>query len=137
MTLIASVVAALVSVSVASIATGIGAMLPDYRAESAAKVAASYGGLVCMSVAIIGVRDRRVGSFAGVPRSPRRPRAAHRRAATLCARRRAHDGYRGLAAAEARRQSAGERHRCLMDNGSAEGRYFGWVTVRFSNVMSA
>jgi hypothetical protein len=53
MTLIASIVAAFVSLAVASIATGIGAMLPDYRAESAAKVAASYGGLVCMSVAII------------------------------------------------------------------------------------
>jgi len=45
-------VALLTAVSVASIAVGIGALVPDYRAESAAKVAASFGGLVCMSVAM-------------------------------------------------------------------------------------
>jgi ABC-2 type transport system permease protein len=48
-----AVVAACTSVSVASLSVGIGALLPDYRAESAAKVAASFGGLVCMSAAML------------------------------------------------------------------------------------
>jgi ABC-2 type transport system permease protein len=47
------VVSALTATSVASLAVGIGAVLPDYQAESAAKVAASFGGLVCMTVALV------------------------------------------------------------------------------------
>ena len=43
----------LTAFSVVTLATGLGAMMPDFRAESAAKVAASFGGLVCMSVAFI------------------------------------------------------------------------------------
>jgi ABC-2 type transport system permease protein len=53
MTLLGAAVAALTAISVSSMAIGIGAILPDYHAESAAKVAASFGGLVCMSLAII------------------------------------------------------------------------------------
>jgi ABC-2 type transport system permease protein len=48
-----AVVAALTALSVSSLAIGLGATLPDYDAESAAKVAASFGGLVCMSVAMV------------------------------------------------------------------------------------
>jgi len=46
-------VAALTALSVGSLSVGLGAYLPDYRAESAAKVAASFGGLVCMSIALV------------------------------------------------------------------------------------
>ncbi len=51
--LLSAAVALFTALAVASIATGVGALMPDYRAESAAKVAASFGGLVCMSVAMI------------------------------------------------------------------------------------
>lgn len=53
MMLISALVAAGSAIAVASIATGIGALMPDFGAESAAKVAASFGGLVCMSVAMV------------------------------------------------------------------------------------
>jgi ABC-2 type transport system permease protein len=46
-------VAALTALAVGSLSVGLGAYLPDYRAESAAKVAASFGGLVCMSIALV------------------------------------------------------------------------------------
>lgn len=52
MVLLGAVVAALTAVAVCSLAVGIGAALPDYHAESAAKVAAGFGGLVCMSLAM-------------------------------------------------------------------------------------
>ncbi|MCA9669761.1 MAG: hypothetical protein KC503_29405 [Myxococcales bacterium] len=48
-----AVVAGLTAASVGALATGLGAVLPDYRAESAAKIAASFGGLVCMSLSIL------------------------------------------------------------------------------------
>ena len=38
---------------VASVAVGVGAVVPNYRADNAAKVAASFGGLVCMSSAML------------------------------------------------------------------------------------
>lgn len=44
---------ALTTVAVASLAVGVGALFPDYGAESAAKVASSFGGLVCMTVALL------------------------------------------------------------------------------------
>jgi ABC-2 type transport system permease protein len=53
MTVLGAVVSGLTAVSVAALAIGLGAVLPDYHAESAAKVAASFGGLVCMSVAMV------------------------------------------------------------------------------------
>jgi ABC-2 type transport system permease protein len=53
MTLLGAAVSGLTAISVASLAIGLGAALPDYRAESAAKVAASFGGLICMSVAMV------------------------------------------------------------------------------------
>lgn len=53
MILLGALVAALTAVSVASLSVGLGAVLPDYKAESAAKVAASFGGLVCMSMAMV------------------------------------------------------------------------------------
>jgi ABC-2 type transport system permease protein len=53
MMLLSAIVALFSALAVASIATGVGALMPDYRAESAAKVAASFGGLVCMSVAML------------------------------------------------------------------------------------
>lgn len=43
---------ALTTVSVGSLAVGLGAVFPDYTAESAAKVASSFGGLICMMVAL-------------------------------------------------------------------------------------
>jgi ABC-2 type transport system permease protein len=49
---LAAAVAGLVAVSVATIGTGLGALLPDFRAETAAKVAASFGGLVCMTISV-------------------------------------------------------------------------------------
>ncbi len=51
--LLGAVVSGMVAVSVGAIAVGMGAMLPDYRAESAAKVATSFGSLVCMIVVIL------------------------------------------------------------------------------------
>ena len=48
-----ALVAGLTAVAVSSLSIGLGAALPDYQAESAAKVASSFGGLVCMSVAIL------------------------------------------------------------------------------------
>lgn len=53
MILLGSLIALVITVAVASLSTGLGALLPDYRAETAAKVAASFGGLVCMSVALL------------------------------------------------------------------------------------
>jgi ABC-2 type transport system permease protein len=53
MVLFSGGVAALTALAVGSLSVGLGAFLPDYRAESAAKVAASFGGLVCMSVALV------------------------------------------------------------------------------------
>jgi ABC-2 type transport system permease protein len=53
MVALGAVVAACTALSVSSLAIGLGAALPDYHAESAAKVAASFGGLVCMSVAMV------------------------------------------------------------------------------------
>ena len=53
MVLLGAAVSALTAVSVCSLSIGLGAALPDYRAESAAKVAASFGGMVCMSVAML------------------------------------------------------------------------------------
>lgn len=53
MILLGAVVAALTALTVCSLAIGLGAVLPDYRAESAAKVAAGFGGMVCMSVAML------------------------------------------------------------------------------------
>lgn len=50
---IAVLVALFSAIIVTAISIGIGAMLPDFSAESAAKVAASFGGLVCMSSAMI------------------------------------------------------------------------------------
>jgi ABC-2 type transport system permease protein len=44
--------AALTTLSMGSLAVGLGAMFPDYGAESAAKVASSFGGLICMTVAL-------------------------------------------------------------------------------------
>ena len=52
MMVLSGISGALCAITVAAIATGVGAMIPDYRAESAAKIAASFGGLVCMSVAM-------------------------------------------------------------------------------------
>ena len=46
-------VSVLTAVSVVTLSVGLGAMMPDFKAESAAKVAASFGGLVCMSLAFI------------------------------------------------------------------------------------
>ena len=48
-----AVIALVITLSVAALSTGLGAVLPDYRAETAAKVAASFGGLVCMSLALL------------------------------------------------------------------------------------
>ena len=53
MKLLAAALAAIITVSVAALSTGLGAMLPDYKAETAAKVAASFGGLVCMCSALV------------------------------------------------------------------------------------
>jgi ABC-2 type transport system permease protein len=50
---LSAAVAGLTALSVCSLAIGMGAVLPDYKAESAAKVAASFGGLICMSVAMV------------------------------------------------------------------------------------
>lgn len=52
MVLFSAFVSALISLSVGGLAVGMGAMMPDYRADSAARVASSFGGLVCMSVAM-------------------------------------------------------------------------------------
>ncbi len=51
--LLAIGISVLTAVSVVTLATGLGAMMPDFKAESAAKIAASFGGLVCMSLAFI------------------------------------------------------------------------------------
>jgi ABC-2 type transport system permease protein len=53
MVLFGAAVAGVISLSVGALSVGLGAVLPDYRADSAAKVAASFGGLICMSVAIV------------------------------------------------------------------------------------
>lgn len=53
MTVLGATLAGLTAVSVGVLSAGIGAVLPDYRAESAAKVAASFGGLVCMSLSLL------------------------------------------------------------------------------------
>lgn len=50
--LLGGVVAAATALVVAAIAAGVGAILPNYSAESAAKVASSFGGLVCMTAAV-------------------------------------------------------------------------------------
>ena len=50
---LAAVEAALTAIASASIATGLGAVLPDYRAENPAKVAAGFGGLVSMTVSVL------------------------------------------------------------------------------------
>lgn len=51
--LLSAGVSALTALSVASLSTGLGAVMPDYKADSAAKVAASFGGLVCMSLSFL------------------------------------------------------------------------------------
>ncbi|MCC6750878.1 MAG: hypothetical protein IT371_24685 [Deltaproteobacteria bacterium] len=53
MMLLGAIVAALTALTVAALSIGVGALLPDYKAESAAKVAASFGGLVCMTISIV------------------------------------------------------------------------------------
>lgn len=53
LTILSAVVAALTATAVAALSLGVGALLPDYRAESAAKVAASFGALVCMTLAML------------------------------------------------------------------------------------
>ena len=53
MRLLGAALAAIITVSVAALSTGIGALLPDYKAETAAKVASSFGGLICMCSALI------------------------------------------------------------------------------------
>jgi ABC-2 type transport system permease protein len=53
MTALGAVVAGLTAVSVGVLSAGLGALMPDYRAESAAKVAASFGGLICMSLSLL------------------------------------------------------------------------------------
>jgi ABC-2 type transport system permease protein len=44
---------ALTTVAVGSLSVGLGAIFPDYRAESAAKVATSFGGLICVTIALL------------------------------------------------------------------------------------
>ncbi len=51
--LLGAAVALLTTSANAALAIGLGAMLPDYQADSAAKVAASFGGLICMILAIL------------------------------------------------------------------------------------
>jgi ABC-2 type transport system permease protein len=51
--LLGALVAGINAVAIAALATGLGAVLPDYRADSAARVAASFGGLICMSTALV------------------------------------------------------------------------------------
>ncbi len=53
MRLLGAALAAIITVPVAALSTGIGALLPDYKAETAAKVASSFGGLICMCSALI------------------------------------------------------------------------------------
>ena len=53
MVVLSALVAGLTALAVAAMAIWIGAMVPDFRAESAAKVAASFGGLACMTLAMI------------------------------------------------------------------------------------
>ena len=53
MRLLGAALAAIITVSVASLSTGLGALLPDYKAETAAKVASSFGGLICMCSALL------------------------------------------------------------------------------------
>jgi len=53
LTILSAAVAALTAIAVAALSLGVGALLPDYRAESAAKVAASFGALVCMTLAML------------------------------------------------------------------------------------
>ena len=53
MRLLGAALAAIITVSVAALSTGIGALLPDYKAETAAKVASSFGGLICMCSALL------------------------------------------------------------------------------------
>ncbi|MBK8479855.1 MAG: hypothetical protein IPL40_01550 [Proteobacteria bacterium] len=53
LTALGALVAALTATAAAGISLGVGALLPDYRAESAAKVAASFGALVCMTLAML------------------------------------------------------------------------------------
>ena len=53
LTILSAAVAALTATAVAALSLGVGALLPDYRAESAAKVAASFGALVCMTLAML------------------------------------------------------------------------------------
>ena len=50
---ISVVTSALIAFSVATLSIGLGAMFPDFEAESAAKVAASFGGLVTMIAALV------------------------------------------------------------------------------------
>jgi len=50
--LLGAVISMFSACAIAALATGLGAVVPDYQADSAAKVAASFGGLVCMSTAL-------------------------------------------------------------------------------------
>jgi ABC-2 type transport system permease protein len=52
MTVLSALLGGMNATAVAAMSTGIGALTPDYRAESSAKVAASLGGLVCMTAAL-------------------------------------------------------------------------------------
>ncbi|MBW2732098.1 MAG: hypothetical protein JRH20_06860 [Deltaproteobacteria bacterium] len=53
MMILGATVALLTALGVSAVSIGVGALMPEYRAESAAKVAASFGGLVCMSMAMV------------------------------------------------------------------------------------
>ena len=51
--LLATVDAAIFGVVLAGMGTGVGGILPDFKAENAAKVSASFGGLVYMTLAVL------------------------------------------------------------------------------------
>ncbi len=53
LTLLGAALAAIITISVSALSTGLGALLPDYKAETAAKVASSFGGLICMCSALL------------------------------------------------------------------------------------
>lgn len=50
---IAIVDAALAGIAICALAAGIGSVMPDFKAENAAKVAASFGGLLFMAAALV------------------------------------------------------------------------------------
>ena len=52
MLVLGAIVAALTSLSVAGISIGLGGLWPDFRAETAGKVASSINGLICMAVSM-------------------------------------------------------------------------------------